>query len=47
MRAQPQIPGLNDPGLVVLVLLLRFHGMGRIRSKFAIKVGPRRAALRT
>ena len=28
MTAEPQAPGLNDPGLVALVMLLRFHGIG-------------------
>ena len=28
MTAQPELPGLNDPGLVALVMLLRFHGVG-------------------
>jgi len=28
MTAQPEIPGSNDPGLVALVMLLRFHGVG-------------------
>jgi subfamily B ATP-binding cassette protein HlyB/CyaB len=28
MTAQPEIPGQNDPGLVALVMLLRFHGVG-------------------
>src|SRR5216684_2372668 len=28
MTAQPEIPGPNDPGLVALVMLLRFHGIG-------------------
>jgi subfamily B ATP-binding cassette protein HlyB/CyaB len=28
MTAHPEIPGLNDPGLIALVMLLRFHGVG-------------------
>src|ERR1700736_2292533 len=28
MAAHPEIPGLNDPGLIALVMLLRFHGVG-------------------
>jgi subfamily B ATP-binding cassette protein HlyB/CyaB len=28
MTAQPEMPGQNDPGLVALVMLLRFHGVG-------------------
>src|SRR3984893_16592926 len=28
MTAQPEMPGLNDPGLIALVMLLRFHGVG-------------------
>ncbi len=28
MTAQPDPPGPNDPGLVALVMLLRFHGIG-------------------
>ena len=28
MTARPETPGQNDPGLVALVMLLRFHGVG-------------------
>src|SRR3982074_3471305 len=28
MTAQPEMPGLNAPGLIALVMLLRFHGVG-------------------
>jgi subfamily B ATP-binding cassette protein HlyB/CyaB len=28
MTAHPETPGLNDPGLIALVMLLRFHGVG-------------------
>src|SRR6266852_782102 len=28
MTVQPETPGLNDPGLISLVMLLRFHGVG-------------------
>jgi ATP-binding cassette, subfamily B, bacterial HlyB/CyaB len=28
MTAHPEVPGSNDPGLVALVMLLRFHGVG-------------------
>jgi subfamily B ATP-binding cassette protein HlyB/CyaB len=28
MTAPPELPGSNDPGLVALVMLLRFHGVG-------------------
>jgi subfamily B ATP-binding cassette protein HlyB/CyaB len=28
MTAEPETPGLNDPGLMALVMLLRFHGIG-------------------
>ena len=28
MTVQPEMPGQNDPGLVALVMLLRFHGVG-------------------
>src|ERR1700693_6168637 len=28
MTAQPEIPGQNDPGLIALVMLLRFYGVG-------------------
>jgi subfamily B ATP-binding cassette protein HlyB/CyaB len=28
MTAHPEMPGVNDPGLTALVMLLRFHGIG-------------------
>ena len=28
MTAHPELPGLNDPGLIALVMLLRFQGIG-------------------
>src|SRR3984893_13494893 len=28
MTAQPEMPGPGDPGLIALVMLLRFHGVG-------------------
>jgi subfamily B ATP-binding cassette protein HlyB/CyaB len=28
MTTPPEAPGLNDPGLIALVMLLRFHGIG-------------------
>ena len=28
MTAHSEIPGPNDPGLIALVMLLRFHGVG-------------------
>jgi ATP-binding cassette, subfamily B, bacterial HlyB/CyaB len=28
MTAHTELPGLNDPGLIALVMLLRFHGVG-------------------
>jgi subfamily B ATP-binding cassette protein HlyB/CyaB len=42
MTAHPEIPGQNDPGLVALVMLLRFHGVGadpaQIRHQCGTKV---------
>ena len=28
MRAPPEVPSVNDPGLIALTMLLRFHGIG-------------------
>src|ERR1700686_2067843 len=42
MTAHPETPGLNDPGLIALVMLLRFHGVGadpaQIRHQCGTKV---------
>src|ERR1700738_937106 len=42
MTAHPEIPGLNDPGLIALIMLLRFHGVGadpaQIRHQRGTKV---------
>src|ERR1700686_3941429 len=42
MTAHPEIPGLNDPGLIALVMLLRFHGVGadpaQIRHQYGTAV---------
>jgi len=39
MTAQPEVPGLNDPGLISLVMLLRFHGIGADPAQIRHQIG--------